>query len=61
MKTAEKLQHSKTIGISANNEIDISNSIKDGCDYIGIGPVFKTTIKKEKKPRIENQDFNKRH
>ena len=51
MKTARKiLGNSKIIGISANNEIDIANSIKDGCDYIGIGPVFKTSTKKDKEP-----------
>ena len=51
LKTARKiLGNSKIIGISANNEIDIANSIKDGCDYIGIGPVFKTSTKKDKEP-----------
>ena len=51
LKTARKLLgYSKIIGISANNEIDISNAIKEGCDYIGIGPVFETTTKKNKKP-----------
>ncbi len=51
LKTARKLLgNSKIIGISANNEIDISTSIKDGCDYIGIGPVFKTSTKKDKEP-----------
>jgi len=51
LKTARKLLgYSKIIGISANNEIDISNALKDGCDYIGIGPVFETTTKKNKKP-----------
>ena len=50
-KTARKLLgYSKIIGISANNEIDISNALKDGCDYIGIGPVFQTPTKKDKKP-----------
>ncbi len=50
LKTARKLLgYSKIIGISANNEIDISNALKDGCDYIGIGPVFKTSTKKAKK------------
>ncbi len=49
--TARKLLgHSKIIGISANNSNDINNAIKNGCDYIGIGPVFKTTTKKNKKP-----------
>jgi thiamine-phosphate pyrophosphorylase len=51
LKTARKLLgYSKIIGISANNEIDISNALKEGCDYIGIGPVFETTTKKNKKP-----------
>ncbi len=51
LKTARKLLgYSKIIGISANNEIDISNALKDGCDYIGIGPVFETSTKKDKKP-----------
>ena len=51
LNTARKLLgYSKIIGISANNEIDISNAIKKGCDYIGIGPVFATETKKNKKP-----------
>ncbi len=56
LKTARKLLgYSKIIGISANNAIDISNALKEGCDYIGIGPVFETTTKKNKKPLgIEN-------
>jgi len=51
LKTARKLLgYSKIIGTSANNEIDISNAIKKGCDYIGIGPAFETATKKNKKP-----------
>jgi len=51
LKIARKLLgHSKIIGISANNEMEISKAIKDGCDYIGIGPVFKTSTKKDKEP-----------
>jgi len=51
LKTARKLLgYSKIIGISANNEIDISNALKGGCNYIGIGPVFESTTKKNKKP-----------
>ena len=49
-KRQKILGYSKIIGISANNEIDISNALKDGCDYIGIGPVFETETKKKKKP-----------
>jgi len=56
LKTARKLLgYSKIIGISANNAIDISNALEEGCDYIGIGPVFETTTKKDKIPLgIEN-------
>ena len=51
LKTARKLLgYSKIIGISANNKLDISTAIKDGCNYIGIGPIFKTETKKDKKP-----------
>ena len=51
LKTARRLLgYSKIIGISANNEIDISNALEGSCDYIGIGPVFKTATKKNKKP-----------
>ena len=49
LRTARKLLgYSKIIGISANNEIDIFNALKEGCNYIGIGPVFETTTKKNK-------------
>ena len=44
------LGFSKIIGISANNEQDIKQAIQNGCDYLGIGPVFKTNTKKNKKP-----------
>ena len=51
IKTARKLLgNSKIIGITANNKTDIDNAIKNGCDYIGVGPVFKTFTKKNKKP-----------
>ena len=42
------LGFSKIIGISASNECDIKKAIEDGCDYIGIGPVFVTSTKKGK-------------
>ena len=51
IKTARKLLgSSKIIGVSANNSTDINNAVKDGCDYIGVGPVFPTLTKKSKKP-----------
>ncbi len=49
--TARKLLgNSKIIGVSANNSTDVSNAINNGCDYIGVGPVFETSTKKNKKP-----------
>ena len=49
--TARKLLgNSKIIGVTANNSIDITNALKAECDYIGIGPVFQTFTKKNKKP-----------
>jgi len=51
LKTARNLLgYSKIIGISANNEIDILKALENGCDYIGIGPVFETSTKKNKRP-----------
>ena len=51
IKTARKiLGNSKIIGITANNKKDISNALINGCDYIGIGPVFKSLTKKDKTP-----------
>ena len=51
IKTARKvLGSSKIIGVSANNLTDINKAVKDGCDYIGVGPVFPTLTKKNKKP-----------
>ena len=44
------LGFSKIIGISANNEQGIKNAIEQGCDYLGIGPVFETNTKKTKQP-----------
>ena len=49
--TARKLLgSSKIIGVSANNSTDIINATTQGCDYIGVGPVFETSTKKNKKP-----------
>ncbi len=44
------LGFSKIIGISASNDVDIKKAIEEGCDYIGIGPVFSTQTKKGKSP-----------
>tara|TARA_Y100000766_G_C18869077_1_gene587294 strand:- start:587 stop:1636 length:1050 start_codon:yes stop_codon:yes gene_type:complete len=51
LETAKKLLgSSKIIGITANNANDIRSAIEGGCDYLGIGPVFKTSTKKNKEP-----------
>jgi len=44
------LGYSKLIGISANNESDIKKAIKDGCDYLGVGPVYASNTKQNKIP-----------
>ena len=44
------LGSSKIIGVTANNSTDITNAIKDQCDYIGVGPVFQSSTKKNKEP-----------
>tara|TARA_B100001029_G_scaffold87521_1_gene71769 strand:+ start:236 stop:1276 length:1041 start_codon:yes stop_codon:yes gene_type:complete len=41
---------SKIIGLSANSETEISKAIKEGSDYLGIGPVYQSTTKKSKSP-----------
>ncbi|MBK16621.1 MAG: thiamine phosphate synthase [Prochlorococcus sp. SP3034] len=51
IKSARKiLGFSKIIGISANKSSEIKSAIKNGCDYLGIGPVFETATKRGKKP-----------
>ena len=51
IKSARKiLGFSKIIGVSANRSSDIKKAIENGCDYLGIGPVFETDTKKGKKP-----------
>ena len=43
------LGESKIIGISANNSIEIAHALRNRCDYLGIGPVYETTTKSNKK------------
>ena len=51
IQTARNLMgESKIIGVSASNSIEISNAVRNGCDYIGIGPVYKTPTKANKEP-----------
>ncbi len=51
IKSARKiLGFSKIIGVSANKVSEIKIAIENGCDYLGIGPVFETQTKRDKKP-----------
>ena len=51
IRSARKiLGFSKIIGISANNKTDINRAIVEGCDYLGIGPLYSSPTKKDKKP-----------
>ena len=40
----------KLIGRSTHNLDDVAEAQRDGSDYIGIGPVFSTAVKAERKP-----------
>ena len=46
----ELLGHEKIIGRSTHCIEDIKNAEKDGCDYIGIGPIFHSKTKKQLNP-----------
>ena len=51
IRSARKmLGFSKIIGISANKSSEIKSAVENGCDYLGIGPVFETTTKRGKEP-----------
>ena len=51
IKSARKiLGFSKIIGVSANKSSEIKKAVENGCDYLGIGPVFETQTKKDKEP-----------
>lgn len=40
------------IGVSATNEIEAKQAVKDGADYIGVGPIFQTSTKQDAKKPI---------
>ncbi len=44
------LGYNRIIGGTANNIDDVMNNIKDGCDYIGLGPLHYTETKKNLSP-----------
>lgn len=41
------------IGVSATNEQEAVQAVKDGADYIGVGPIFATSTKLDAKDPIE--------
>ncbi len=43
--------HDKIIGLSVENSMQAMKASREGADYIGVGPVFKTPIKENVKPR----------
>jgi len=42
----------KLIGITINTVKEAMMAVKEGADYLGVGPVFFTTTKKELKPLL---------
>jgi thiamine-phosphate pyrophosphorylase len=43
------LFENKIIGVSVYNEMEMEMAVKDGADYVGIGPIFKTKSKPDAK------------
>ena len=41
---------SKIIGLSAHSEVEITKALKSEIDYLGIGPIFRSTTKEGKLP-----------
>ncbi|MTI66261.1 MAG: thiamine phosphate synthase [Firmicutes bacterium] len=46
IKEVRKLSKNMMIGISTHNKNQAKKAVKDGADYIGVGPIFKTNTKK---------------
>jgi thiamine-phosphate pyrophosphorylase len=45
----QKMGHNKILGVSTHNFVEVEKAIAEGTDYIGIGPVFHTSTKKDAK------------
>lgn len=43
----KQLGENVILGISVSNEKELEKAILDGADYVGIGPIFNTTTKKD--------------
>jgi thiamine-phosphate pyrophosphorylase len=53
------LGNTKIIGATANTFDDIQNHIKNGCDYIGLGPLRFTTTKEQLSPILGLEGYHK--
>ncbi|MRX37906.1 thiamine phosphate synthase [Flavobacterium sp. LC2016-23] len=53
------LGNTKIIGATANTFEDIQNHIKNGCDYIGLGPLRFTTTKEQLSPILGFEGYHK--
>lgn len=47
------LGEDKIIGLSTHNEAQVREAVALGADYIGVGPVFRTTTKRSSNPLVE--------
>lgn len=52
------LGNTKIIGATANTFDDIQNHIKNGCDYIGLGPLRFTTTKEQLSPILGFEGYD---
>lgn len=52
------LGNTKIIGATANTFNDIQNHIKNGCDYIGLGPLRFTTTKEKLSPILGFEGYH---
>ncbi len=58
----QMLGQSKIIGKSTTNPQEMAQAISDGADYIGVGPVYATPTKADKKPAgLEYVKYAKNH
>lgn len=52
LTVAQKYMPNKIIGVSATSLEEGREAILQGADYVGVGPVFPTTTKKDAKPAL---------
>ncbi|MDD5679919.1 MAG: thiamine phosphate synthase [Candidatus Omnitrophica bacterium] len=50
IRYARKIMGNKIIGVSSHSRLEAHRAVKDGADYIGIGPIFRTPGKPGAKP-----------